>query len=274
MNNQAPSLPTGDIDRLIDPWWNRWIGMHWGFRRNAVAFWCASGSVQCHKLRGILDIDSSTALDVVIFYRELVCTLTPEYQLAHLLVDLTPRAERKQIKRFFAGNLVFSQPEGNTRTIAQLIETVTRPAGLPRLWPTDDSDAGRIASSRTVFDGLRRTTTLRAPQIEDELPEENSKTPLLFISEACPKLIRTIPRLQADEKEKEDVRKVGNQQDDIWEACKNAFREYPQILASEPLDVRRWREINRTSDPLQQRLNMIEFDHKNKQKSRMPRRFR
>ena len=26
--------------------------------------------------------------------------------------------------------------------------------------------------------------------------------------------------------------------------------------------------------PLQQRLNMIEFDHKNKQKSRMPRRFR
>lgn len=260
----------------MDPWWSRWIGMHWGFRRHSVVFWCACGSIQPDKLRGVLRIDSPSPLDVVIFYREFICTLIPEYELANQIVKATPLAERKHIRRFYAGNLVFSRPEGNTKTIAQLIETVTRPAGLPKLWPTDDSDQGRVASSRAVFDGLRRTTTLRAPRdedVDDDPKEEISRTPLLFISESCPKLIRTMPRLQADEKEKEDVRQVGNQQDDIWEACKNAWREYPQIVSSEPYEVRRWREIHKTNDPLQQRLNMIQFDYKNKSRSRIPKRF-
>lgn len=277
MKSNALAVAGGDVDRLIDPWWSRWIGMHWAFRRNAVAYWCACGSVQPVKLRAVLGIESDAPLDIVIFYRELVCTLTPEYELAHKIVAATPEPERKQIKRFFAGQMAFSQAEGNTRTIAQLIETVTRPAGLPRMWPTDDSDTGRIASSRTVFDGLRRANTMRTPPSDDnneDAPEETGKTPLLFISEECPKLIRVIPRLQADDKTPEDAARTGNLQDDIWEACKNSFREYPQILQSEPYEVRRWRFINRTSDPMQQRLDMIKFDDRNKSRSRMPKRYR
>ncbi len=97
----------------------------------------------------------------------------------------------------------------------------------------------------------------------DDPPLAQSKTPLIFISNRCPELIKTLPSLQYDDKKREDVKIVGNEQDAIWEAAKTCFREYPNIIGTLPHHVRRQQFIDKGMTPQQKFFNAIEFDRKN-----------
>ena len=124
---------------------------------------------------------------------------------------------------------------------------------------TDDGPDSRVATFRDVFDGLRRNYVLRS----DEPPQEKQTGPVIFISEDCPELISAIPSLEADEpKRPEDVKSVGTKQDQIWAAMMNTYRDYPAIIASEPLAVRRAKHIGQGVDAMHKAHLMREFDAK------------
>ena len=162
------------------------------------------------------------------------------------------------MKRFYAGHQVFESGEGR-RTIAHLMNEVFKPAYLPRLRESDDSEKGRVADLRNFTEGLRRTRIMRS----DDPPIQPSKTPLIFISAQCPELIKTLPSLQFDEKKREDSKTVDNEQDSIWEAAKTCFREYPNIIGSLPAHIKRQQFIDKGLTPQQKFFNAIEFDRKN-----------
>lgn len=252
----STEVHTSDVDRLTKPWWTCWAAMHWGFRRHACVFWCCHGEVPSRDARSILGSDIDYPVSVIIFYRELVKDLVPEHALAAQVVAMTPEPERKHLTRFYAGNNAFERGDGSTRPIHRLIDDVTVPAGMPKLRLTDDGIAGRVATSRLVDSGLRRTLSIRG----GNPPEKRSETPLLLISSECSNLISTLPRMVFDPKNREDVLETGTKTDCIFSACFNAYRDYPSIVAGKPLDVLRLEAINRTDDPTQKFLDHMKFN--------------
>jgi hypothetical protein len=252
-------IPDSQIERIAKPWWQIWAALHWGFRKPACVLWCAAGRISAVEAESVLGIDTFHPIDLVLFYREMVKELTPERELASLIVDQMPLAERKHLKRFYAGRQVFEAGDGR-RTIAHLVNEVFRPAYLPRLRESDDSDDSRVADLRNFTEGLRRTNLMRS----EDPPIAQSKTPLIFISARCPELRKTLPSLQYDEKKPEDTKIIGNEQDSIWEAAKTCFREYPNATGMLPGHVRRQQFIDKGVTPMQRYLNAIEFDHKNR----------
>lgn len=246
------------IEQIACPWWTIWTGFHWGFRRHSCVLWCCAGRISPQRAYAVLGIESFHPIDLVLFYRELVVELVPERELAAMVVEVMPLAERKHLKRFYAGKQVFEAGNGR-RPIAQLIDEVFRSHWLPRLRESDDSEKTRVADGRNFAEGLRRTRVMRS----DDPPIEASRTPLIFISERCPELIKTIPSLEHDEKQREDTKLVDNEQDSIWEAAKTCFREYPNVIGAVPSHIKRQQAIDKGITPTQRYLNAIDFDYKN-----------
>ena len=67
-----------------------WSAMHWGFRRPAYVLWCAAGRIAADEARAVLGIDTYHPIDMVLFYREMVKELTPDRELARMIVDVMP----------------------------------------------------------------------------------------------------------------------------------------------------------------------------------------
>lgn len=260
-------LATNEVDRLVRPWWTCWAAMHWGFRRHSVVYWCCNGQISAEDAQSVLGANVHYPLDLIVFYRELAVTLVPEHDLAHRIVDATPEPERTHLSRFCAGNSVFTQGYGSMRAIHKLIDEVTVPAGLPRLRLTDDGPDSRIATARMIFDGLRRTHSVRS----DSPPKLPGDTPLMLISSECPELISVLPSLEADPKEQEDVRQIGTMQDCVWAACCNAYRDYPSVVDTEPMEVRRKKFIDKALTPTGQYMNMLKFDQERSAINKRPR---
>lgn len=258
MSTDIAVLPDSQIEQVAQPWWTIWAGLHWGFRRHACVLWCAAGRVDAELAHTVLGIDSFHPTDMVLFYREMIQELTPERELAAMIVREMPLAERRHMRRFFAGHQVFEAGEGR-RTIAHLMNEVFKPAYLPRLRESDDSEKSCVADLRNFSEGLRRTMVMRS----DDPPLAQSRTPLIFISARCPELIKTLPSLQYDDKKREDVKLVDNEQDSIWETAKTCFREYPNIIGALPHHVKRRMAIDKGSTPQKRLFNAIEFDRNN-----------
>lgn len=265
-NSLSTQVATKDIDQLTRSWWTCWSALHWGFRSHACCLWACHGQISAHEARTILGANVEYPLDLIIFYRELVKELTPEHELARMIVEATPKPERSHLSRFYAGNSVFAQGHGSMRAINKLIDEVTVPAGMPRLRLTDDGANSRIATARMVFDGLRQSLVVRGdnPPVNTQESAVNPRsTPLLLISEECPNLISTIPGLGFDPKNPEDVITFGNMKDSVWAAVGNAYRDYPSIVSGKPLNVLRAEAVNRSGDPTQRMINGMDFDAQN-----------
>lgn len=261
-------VTTDIINRLTRPWWTCFAALHWAFRGHACCLWACHGHITALEAQSILGARINYGLDLIIFYRELVNTFVPEYELAKLIVAATPKPERSHLSRFYAGNNVFTQGTGSMRPIHKLIDEATVPAGMPRLRLTDDGPNSRIATARMVFDGLRQTIIVRGdnPPLRPEFVDESTapfrmrQTPLLLISQDCPNLISTIPGLGFDPKNPEDVINFGNMKDSVWAAIGNAYRDYPSVVAGKPVEVLRAEAINKSDDPTQRNINLLKFN--------------
>jgi hypothetical protein len=262
------TISASEIDSIVKYWWTCWMGMHLGFRRHAVVYWVCTGTISPVEAWQVLGIPTAYPLDLIIFYRELAITQTPEYDLAQQIVQMTPEHERKAISRFFAGRNAFESGQFSRRSIANLIDAVTVPSGLPKLRQTDDGPDGSIATARMVFDGLRRTHTMRS----DAPPREKGTTPLLFVSADCQELISTLPTLISDPKNPEDTLRVQTIQDDVWEACKNAYRDYLSVRASAPIEVLRQQAIELADTPTGQYMNLLKFNSEQRGQGKRARR--
>jgi hypothetical protein len=164
-----------------------------------------------------------------------VVNRTSEFDLATLMVDMTPERERAQISRFMVGPDVFAERRGVEHTIAQQMEAVTLVAGLPRMERADAGPGSRVASARMVYDGFRRSSSVRS----ESPPADPETTPLLLIGADCPQLQSSIPILIRDPKHLEDVLKMETMQDDVFDGFKYGYAAWQQAMPQAPVEVRR-----------------------------------
>jgi hypothetical protein len=229
------TISEGQCARLMQPWWVKWMALDWGVRHHAACYWFTVGRVSPSTLRSVLGVESKFSLDVVICYREFVAQDLSEFDLASQIVRMTPRKERGEIQRFKVGADVFAQRHGADHTICEQLESVFLPAGLPRLESADVRKGSRIAGARTVFDGFRRSTTVRG----SDIPDDAETTPLLLIGPECPILVSSIPLLICDPANPEDVLKLETMQDDVYDGFRYGYVSYQEALTKAPVAVRR-----------------------------------
>ena len=237
-------LTSAKVDAICKWWHPVWIGGDWGFGHYAAIYWACTSRLSPREAWEQLQIDTEWPLDVVIIYREFVAQRMAEADLARKIVQMTPAAERAEIRKFVMGSDVFMSDRKSLHTIAQLIDAVTVEAGLPALRKAQDQPGSRVINARIMYEMLRRTSSMRSENPPKGRPEDKA-APLLFVSAECPQLIASIPLLLADEDKPDDVKKLETLADDVFDGCKYTCAEYTAVRDLAPREVRRAETMDR-----------------------------
>ncbi len=244
------TISRGLAERLIQPWWMRWMSLDWGYGHHSACFWAAAGKVAPDVARELLGIDITETREALIVYRELVVNQTPEHDLAQRIVDLTPERERSEIRRWFVDSMVFGEERRVDRTIADIMQAVTKPAGLCKM---EAAIKDRIAGARTVHDCFRRTSALRTNTADV------GSGPILLIADSCPALMSALPVLICDPDRVEDVLKLETIEDDVWDGFRYLIESWIKAKPQAPMDVRAKELYNSVEDPTTRAIRMKEF---------------
>ena len=167
-------------------WHKRWIGGDWGFDHNSAVYWF------------YMDDDGITRI-----YRELVINkLSPE-QLAERIADLSTddAGQREKFEFFCFAFDAFAEKDG-PNTFGHRIGAVMRKYGMPQPYPSTKNKKGR---EQILYDKLRARIETRKMFKDAQGVEHRIIEPALQISDACPELIRTIPRAPRDPKNSEEI---------------------------------------------------------------------
>lgn len=232
-------LPTRIVDALVKYWWTAWCGGDLGFGHHTAIYWAAIGKISPSEAWDGLAIDTEWPLDIVVIYRELVPPQrTPEGEIARMMVDVTPKAERDVLRAFVMGSDTKTTDRYATHSRRELIDAVTVPAGFPPIRSAQDQPGSRVINARLLFEMLRRTCSMRGENPPRERPEEKTP-PMLLISVECPKLIAAIPMMITDEKKPDDFAKQDTLSDDVIDGAKYVCAEHAGIQLTAPRSVRR-----------------------------------
>lgn len=215
-------LTVPEAERIIKPWWPHWTAMDWGMAHAAVKLWGATGKLAPKDFEEILGGTADMPVDVVVVYRELVKTETPEGDFAMEAIDMTPPEERKRLVRSFIPDDMF-QRKGSQETVGELFSRIWTRNGMPTPEPADRE---RINGWRVLYNGFRQTTALRGSHVDTERAKQG---PLLLVSANCPQVISAIPMLIRDPKRLEDVLKTEQIADDVADALRYLYKSmlYP-----------------------------------------------
>ncbi len=268
-------LPSRVVDAMVPYWWPPWVSMDWGFGHYCAVYWLCTGKLSPSQAWEFLQIDTDWPLDVVIVYRELVTQRTAEVDLAKKIVEMTPERERAEIRKFVAGSDTKTTDRWAPHTVRELIDSVTVPAGFPPIRGAQDGPGSRVINARLLYEGFRRTSSMRGENPPKDRPEEKT-APLLLISAECPQLIAAVPLLITDEKKVEDVQKLETVADDCFDSCKYGYAEYLAVRDLAPREVRRaetWEAAGSNASDAAERntaraMAMRRFDHDEEQQER------
>lgn len=224
-------LTMDQAERLIQPWWTRWMATDWGFAHYASHQWLASGKVGPDELYAVLGIQHPAPVDIVVIYREHVTNETAEADLASQIVEMTPQSERKLIRRHWMGPDAWAK-KGSAHPVAEQMAPILRKGGLPTL---EKANNDRVGGWRLLYNCFRKTCSLRAENPNDPDPS----SPMLLISANCPQVISSMPMLVRDPKKLEDVLKVpGAMADDVGDCTRYAVFSMLDPLKEAPMHVR------------------------------------
>lgn len=158
-------LSQRQIQRLMKPWWSRWIAIDWGYSHYSAVYWFAKGTVNPDEFNSLMDevlgkkardYRVETPQDLVLTYREFVERSVGEADLAARILHNTPREEREEVRRIFLSPDAFAK-RGSANTIAEQIGDVLVGGGLPRPHPADND---RVGGWRLMHGLLKRNYEL------------------------------------------------------------------------------------------------------------------
>jgi len=195
------------VRRLVhgQPWHPKWLGIDWGFRHWATAYWFSNVTITD---------EEGKPHDKTIVYDELVVQGTGSRELAQLIAkkcrwtDENGREQVTNIQAVYLSPDAFASRDAEN-TVAEKLDEALSPFKLPRSTPADDD---RVGGARLIDEMFSRR------------PE-----PDLLVSEECEELIDAIPNLQVDEKNPEDVAKTKLRSDDIYDGFRYGLKS---MLAS------------------------------------------
>jgi hypothetical protein len=223
--------------RIVKPWWPRWIACDWGFSHFAAVGWFASGMLSVEEIADYFGLAAIAPVRVLVQYRELVTNEVPEPDLARLILHRTPESERPHVRYCYIGHDAFAK-KGSANTVAEQMDAILAPGGLPRLNKADIDRVGGWRLLYNCFASARRLRNWKGGSF-DPFDERTENAPALFISGACPETISAIPLLISDydpisrpNGDPKDVRKMAGQvSDDVADMLRYGVKSY---LAAEP----------------------------------------
>ncbi len=253
-------LPVDLCQRIIKPWWPRWLAIDWGFSHYAACGWCASGLLSIEEIAGYFGVTARAPVRVLIFYREAVVSDTPEPDLARLLAALTPDAEKREIRYSFIGHDAFAK-RGSANTIAEQMDPILQKAALPRLCR---ADIDRVGGWRLLFNCFAAARRLRA-WTTGVFEERTEDPPALFVSAACTEVISAVPLLMCDydpitnpRGNPQDVRKIPGQiEDDVADMLRYSVKSYLSAEPNLPPEVSLLETYEKYQDPTSRAMAML-----------------
>lgn len=228
-------LPTSMVNRIIQPWWTRWMAQDWAFAEHAAHYWFASGKVAPSKWMELFGGRCEHAMDIVIAYREMVVTNVPESDLALQIAGLTPIDERPQISRFFLSEDAFgkrAKQPGGAHTVGEQLRAVLNRYELPSPEPADQN---RVMGWRFMYNCLRQAH-LAGSNVSDERALQG---PAFFVSAECPQAISNIPMAIRAEDDPDDVERIaGALWEDVCDGLRYGLHSMLNPKSKAPRDVR------------------------------------
>lgn len=266
-------LPSSLVDQIVRPWWVCWLGGDRGYGHHTAIYWACIGKLSPSEAWTYLNIDTDWPLDIVIIYRELVAHRMAEEDLGREVVKMTPRPERAELRKWVLGSDAQMTPRFAKHSIKEMIEVVTEPAGMPSITKAQDGPGSRVVNARILYEMLRRTSVMRSENPPKDKPDPKT-VPCLFVSAECPQLISSFPLLMSDalEGNPDDVKKEETMQDDCYDGAKYTCAEYLSIRESPPREIRLREAMDRADSNTQKNINMLKFNHEEKQAQRRTRR--
>ena len=248
-------LTTDQVNRLVEPWWNRWMAQDWAFAEHAAHGWFAVGKVAPSKWMELFGGQVDWPIDVVVLYRELIQQGRAEPEFAADVVRLTPQTERKYVTDFWMSQDAFGQKaHGGENTVGQTYTDTMRAAKLPEPYPADQN---RLTGHRFLYNCLRQAG-MRGANADKARIQQG---PAFFISTECPVTIENLPLAVRDEKNTEDVARIsGVLWEDITDLCRYALKSKLGSRELAPREVRAAEVAEQASDPTDLYLRMLHFE--------------
>jgi hypothetical protein len=246
-------------EEVIQYWWRAWIGGDLGFGHHTAIFWAAYGKMSPTEAWEHLQIDTEWPVDVLVIYREFLAQRMPEAEIGAVLVRMTPEPERKHLAKFVLGSDTKTTDRYALHSRRELIDSVTVPAGMPRIQSAQDGPGSRVINARLLYEVMRRTVVMRGENPPKERPDPKT-APLLLVSADCPALIAAIPMVQTDPDKVDDFAKTPTMQDDIVDGCKYVVPEWNGMVTRPPVEVRRAEYVAKGANMQAQYLRSMQFD--------------
>lgn len=248
-------LTVGEVNKLIQPWWNRWMAQDWAFAEHAAHGWFAVGKVAPEKWMELFGGRADWPVDVVVLYRELIQQGRPEPEFAADIVRMTPPGERQYLTDFWMSQDAFGQKaHGGSNTVGQTYTDVMRKNKLPEPYPADQN---RITGHRFLYNCLRQAG-MRGANVDKERIQQG---PVFFISADCPETIENLPLAVRDEKNTEDVARVsGAPWEDVVDMCRYGLKSKLGSRQEAPKEVRAAEVAEKATDPTDLHLRMLHFE--------------
>jgi hypothetical protein len=209
-------VPHAIVMRIVQPWWNHWIGQDWGFKHASPVYWHAVGFVSPTQAK-LLGRDWDAPRRCVFTTREHIATLadtdTSEIELGQQIQSLN--GEQK-LKAWILSADAFGK-KSSQHTPAELLKEGAK--SFPNPQPANMEPGSRVPGWRFMYSLIQSDTW--------------------FISDMCPELIAAIPSLEYDsDKGGEDVLKTDHLYDDCGDCARYGLMD--MLGASKvPMEVRR-----------------------------------
>ncbi len=231
-------IPTSIVDRLVKPWWVRWMAQDWGFGDHDAHGWFAVGKVSPSEWMSLFGGETEYPMDVVVLYRENIINNRAEADLAMDIVAKTPDDERGRIEKFFLSQDAFgtkARSQG-ANSVGEQFNKIMQRYGMPSPQPADQE---RVTGWRFMYNCLRQAN-LRGTIFGEE---RSLQGPALFVSAECPNTISCIPMAIRAEDDPDDVERVpGVLWEDVTDMIRYGLKSYLEPMFRAPVEVRR-REV-------------------------------
>jgi phage terminase large subunit len=190
------------VSRLIhsQPWHPRWIGVDWGFNHWTAVYWFGSATITD---------EEGKERDITIVYKELVVQGIGAKDLARLIAEATRWKDENDRENLTNIQTIYLSPDAfakrdSENTIAERLGESLAAHKMPYPSAADDD---RVGGARLIDEMFARRPA-----------------PDLYISAECEELIDTLPTLQVDAKDAEDVQKTTKRSDDIYDAFRYGLK--------------------------------------------------
>ena len=253
------------VERIVKPWWTRWMAQDWGFGDHDCHIWLATGKLSPSEWVEHFGGHTDSAIDICVIYREQVISDRAEADLAMDIVNKTPQHERRTIQRFFLSQDAFGQRsrQFGANTVGQQFTEILTRHGLPAPEPADQD---RVNGWRFMYNCFRQAN-LRGTNFDEE---RASQGPACFVSTECPNVIESIPMAVRDDRKPEDVMRVeGALWEDVTDAVRYGLKSIQDVQWEAPYEVRRKQVYDTYDAPVEERsisqmttlhMKMLMFD--------------